>query len=307
MTDEVLSILDPELIIPSEYSISSLEFWKRLDAWTARRDQYIGLQTLVALGELLGSMPAVNGLPKYDLYRITGRIVSRPAPTSNPTRAICELHFGAGYKPFWGDPGNVARLAMDIGSTDAKAELALATDLRAWPGDSSDPACSACATAPSQLLGSPGDDPSLAWRAWLSRQPWGLPEVEAHAESLFPRVDFAAGAWSRATDALPGATSPAVLLHHLAVLNDHAPRIWRDHVDTRMREQQLGSLGVAASLDSPSTHKNKAAMDERKFVVDGTTATCEWHTKITPTEGRVHFTVQDDRVLVGTIVDHLTT
>ena len=162
MTDEVLSILDPELIIPSEYSVSSLEFWRRLDAWTARRDQYIGLQTLVALGELLGSMPAVNGLPKYDLHRITGRIVSRPAPTSNPARAICELHFGAGCRPFWGDPENVARLAMDIGSTDAKAELALATDLRAWPGDSSDPACSACATAPSQLLGSPGDDPPLA-------------------------------------------------------------------------------------------------------------------------------------------------
>ncbi|MFG6491281.1 hypothetical protein [Microbacterium sp. P03] len=302
-----MSILDPELVIPSERNVSSLEFWRRLDAWTARRDQYIGLQTLEALGELLGSMPAINGLPKHDLYRITGRIVSRPAPISDPARAICEPHFAAGYSPFWGHPDNVARLALDIGSADATAELALATDLRAWPGKLSDPACSACATAPSQLLGTPSDDPSLAWRAWLSRQSWGLPEMEAHAEKLFPRVHFATGAWTRAADALPRGMSPAVLLHHIGVLNDHAQRIWRDHVDTRMREQQLGSLGIEASLDSPSTHKNKAAMDERKFVVDGVTVTCEWHTKITPTEGRVHFTVQEGRVIVGTIVDHLTT
>lgn len=305
MTDEILTLLDPELVIPSERSAARLEFWRRLDEWTARRDLYVGFHTLAALGELLASMPAVIGLPKYDLHRIAGRIVSRPAPTADTLRPICEPHFGAGYSPFWGDPGNGALLAEDAGSTDPKAELVLATDLRAWPGDSSNPACPACSTAPSQLLGSPDDEPSRAWRTWLSRQPWGLPELESHAADLFPGVRFASDAWARAGEALPHSKSPASLLHHLAVLSDHAPRIWRDHLDTRMREQQLASLGVTASPESPSTHKNRAAMGERKFVVDGTTVTCEWHTKITPTKGRVHFAVRENLVLVGAIVDHL--
>jgi hypothetical protein len=46
---------------------------------------------------------------------------------------------------------------------------------------------------------------------------------------------------------------------------------------------------VELSPESPKTHKNKQAMKQRTIVINEHEVVCELHTKITKTEGRIHF------------------
>ena len=102
---------------------------------------------------------------------------------------------------------------------------------------------------------------------------------------------------------------------HLASIND-------EFLDQLLTGAQLSeacalvrsSCGVDISPESPNTHRNTSAMREREVQFRGSTIVCEFHTKLKPTQDRIHFspTVRseaDDRkyIVVGPFAEHLTT
>lgn len=103
------------------------------------------------------------------------------------------------------------------------------------------------------------------------------------------------------------------ILSHFGYLNDYAQSEYLDSPDQFIAK--AASKGVTLSPESPQTHKDSKAMDQRTFQIGGNNVLCEWHTKITPTEGRIHFhfgrnlpkEVNDTtsgKLIVGAFVDH---
>ena len=79
-----------------------------------------------------------------------------------------------------------------------------------------------------------------------------------------------------------------------------------DHVRAKCR--------VDISPESPNTHDNAKAMREREVFFDGKTIVCEFHSKLTLTHDRIHFSpslISDKNdnkfLIVGPFADHLTT
>ncbi|GAA1880725.1 hypothetical protein [Lapillicoccus jejuensis] len=137
------------------------------------------------------------------------------------------------------------------------------------------------------------------------------PNIEIHEVACwaFPQLTFAPGVWRQVRRFVgPAETSRRLLLQNLAGLNDHAPSVWREEVQSHVIAARMKVLaGVDCSLESPNTHNNSAAMREREVDFDGRIVMCEWHAKLEPHQNRVHFKVQDDRVYVGIFTDHLST
>ena len=74
------------------------------------------------------------------------------------------------------------------------------------------------------------------------------------------------------------------------------------------------TCGVDISPESPNTHGNPSAMSEREVEFEGESVMCEFHTKLTPTHDRIHFSptvrTESDEIsylVVGPFADHLTT
>lgn len=102
-----------------------------------------------------------------------------------------------------------------------------------------------------------------------------------------------------------------IVFRHLCVLDDFAIDIWSKYKLSNLKQAELGSHGVAASLESPNIHKNRKSMERRKFCIKHDdkyyTVTCEWHTKIHATSGRIYFYVHEElqKVFIGKICRHL--
>ncbi len=100
---------------------------------------------------------------------------------------------------------------------------------------------------------------------------------------------------------------------HLAGLNDHFQRVFREasYEPRPTYIAMAATCGVRMSMESPNTHANKKAMEERVVDVEGARVSCEWHTKLGPTdEGRIHFHPGSPdrvggRVVIGVIKKHL--
>lgn len=106
------------------------------------------------------------------------------------------------------------------------------------------------------------------------------------------------------------------IINHFSYLNDFA----LDHFDCSEDHiiiANAASMGVTISPESPRTRKNSDAMDERDIEIDGENLRCEWHAKVTPTCGRIHFYARKGRpekirsktgtkVIIGKLADHLT-
>lgn len=105
------------------------------------------------------------------------------------------------------------------------------------------------------------------------------------------------------------------IIKHLSAIND-------EFVSMLIAGRKLSDIcnsvgakcGVEISPESPNTHRNKSAMKEREVDFEGKTVVCEFHSKLTPTHDRIHFSpvlreTQDKRtyVVVGPFAEHLTT
>ncbi|WP_186124268.1 hypothetical protein [Burkholderia gladioli] len=105
------------------------------------------------------------------------------------------------------------------------------------------------------------------------------------------------------------------IVSYFSYLNDFAS----DHFDAdedRVIIAMAASMGVVISPESPKTRRNTDAMEERDIEINGEKLRCEWHAKITPEYGRIHFYARKGRpekvrseigikVVVGILTDHL--
>lgn len=139
--------------------------------------------------------------------------------------------------------------------------------------------------------------PSLVWREGV------MDELRTHRSSFFEE-------------------RLAVLIRHLSVLDELGAQIFNTYTEQRDREARLGSHGVNASTESGRAKGNRKATRDhtRSLGKPPTVRDVEfwWHTKITHTDGRVHFlhvppsTAKPDddhphgRIVIGIFADHLT-
>lgn len=100
-------------------------------------------------------------------------------------------------------------------------------------------------------------------------------------------------------------------MRHFAVLNDEAAQLFKNYKPSALREARLSAAGVVASGESPNTRSNKSAKGERVLEWKGEKQSFEWHTKIRPKFGRIHFChipsdVGAGQIVIGLCVKHLT-
>lgn len=141
--------------------------------------------------------------------------------------------------------------------------------------------------------------------------------LDRYAPFLFPRIYF----YAKASDIDKTKLDYTIILptyfEHLAYLNDNAIHHFKAITQPHEIIASAGAVGVDVSPESPSTHKNKDAMKERNITIGSQSICCEWHTKLTKTQGRIHFfawkhanpkvlEIVGDNVIVGKITDHLS-
>ena len=104
------------------------------------------------------------------------------------------------------------------------------------------------------------------------------------------------------------------VVQHLAAINDDFVSLLMEGVlPAEVCNRVRANCGVDISPESPQTHGNAAAMRERDVEFDGQTVSCEFHSKLTPTHDRIHFSPSlfgdpDEQFLVvGPFAEHLTT
>jgi hypothetical protein len=158
----------------------------------------------------------------------------------------------------------------------------------------------------------PADRPPFA-RAWLLAAP---PRPAAFAPWLaraFPRLGWADGA-TKGLHQHAGCFFGdrfADTIRHLGVLSDHGAEIFSAEALPEAREGHLGALRVPASGESPKTRANAKARRQRTGAWRGEEVVFWWHTKIRPTEGRIHFHHDPEpppgRIVIGKLCDHFDT
>lgn len=145
----------------------------------------------------------------------------------------------------------------------------------------------------------------------------GTDRLDKYAEILFPEIYFHAMPSKFKDIGLDYHQYFEKFVSHLSYLNDHAETDFFEGKEAREIIARAGGKGVEMSPESPQTHRNKAAMSERNITIDKEEMSCEWHTKLHPQKGRIHFfpwSPRTDgarkkvgkRVIVGIIVEHLT-
>jgi hypothetical protein len=307
-------LLDPELVVPSAASVLRLEFWDRMNTWATDREPRVGPSTMLALNELAANQPSIPGLPSGDFWSILGKYMSRGFVSNELHRPLCEKHLGAQYLPHMGAADNFQRLVDDIRAVGPTGALAVSTVEQCWTDVNLDD-CSICAIAPVMPIFnpiSPGEcsgELAAVWRrGYRAEHPADPSLLERFAHEMFPAIEFSAAAWGQ-LNTMVGAPEETVdsVISHLAVLNDSAVDIWDSEITPQGRQAALGGRVVSASLEGPRTHKNIQAMKTRDFQFRDREVRCEWHCKLRPEINRIYFAVQEKKVFVGTIVDHLPT
>ncbi|MBF0108647.1 MAG: hypothetical protein HQL76_05690 [Magnetococcales bacterium] len=138
-------------------------------------------------------------------------------------------------------------------------------------------------------------------------------EFIEHAARSFPQLAFKPGL-AREFDRFD---EPYRILRHkvgtaLAILNDQGRRIRLEHSDEALVKVLSAAIGFPTTRESPQTHGNRKAMDERKTSFGGRTFFCEWHVKFRPNIDRMYFhfgfpDVADGRILICHFTRHFRT
>lgn len=144
-----------------------------------------------------------------------------------------------------------------------------------------------------------------------------ITSLDRYAKFLFPKIYFYAKASDVDKTKLDYTTILSTYFEHLAYLNDCAIGHFKAITQPHEIIASAGAVGVDISPESPSTHKNRDAMKERNITIGSQPICCEWHTKLTKTQGRIHFfawkhanpkvlEVVGEKVIIGIITDHLS-
>ncbi|WP_435092156.1 hypothetical protein [Clavibacter michiganensis] len=246
-----------------------------------------------------------------EFWKIIGKYMARGFRQENPGKTICKTHVTDNYSPDKGHADNTEALSADLSASGANSYLVLFTPFAASIAPS--PSCDICSRSRLAIAGSAATDlearrlASPAYRAlFLEKSSKSYVELDDNKHDLFPDIEFSDGSFARIRT-LTGSEDDNVagLVRDLGVLNDAAQDLWSSYTNTHDREVAFGALGVTASPEGPSKHKNRKAMDARIFSFTEGDVMCEWHTKLRPDINRVYFAVSKGKVKVGLITDHL--
>ncbi|MDX2340766.1 hypothetical protein NJC10_03610 [Micrococcus sp. M4NT] len=307
-----MDLIDPEIVIPRVGAEKCNIFWARMMLYSTGKAA-VGPATQHRLNKLL-SNPNLFEHPQlaHDILTEIYRWISVSSPLKIDMSTVAGQDQGRvhGHHPHYGAEDSAELLGQDLHYTAGPVIKLIHADPLSW----------SVRQIPSNGVGLVFDESPCATgdfsrvsvaRALVSAGS----KIDIHALSqisseLFPRIVFHGSCWSRVTDiTVTWEQLLPKLIRHLSVLNDFGVEIFNNYSVASDRSARLGSLGVEASAESPNTRKNRKAWAQRlfNFPNDGGDQRCEWHTKIEPTRGRVHFKVLDDKVLVGAIVEHLDT
>jgi hypothetical protein len=152
-------------------------------------------------------------------------------------------------------------------------------------------------------------DGTRFWRYLVAAEDADRAALRHLSDRAFPTLRFASGIWGQ-LDRLEGAFRDVrpLLVVHLAGLSDHALSVWGAYTEPhRIATEMKSRAGIDCSPDSPKTHKNRAAMEQRVVLVGEARVKCEWHTKLEAHRNRIHFAVLGDHVVIGAFAKHLDT
>lgn len=143
-----------------------------------------------------------------------------------------------------------------------------------------------------------------------------LASIDQYADHLFPKLYFHAKASDISKTNLEYIEILPKFFSHLSYLNDYGKIHFEKYIQPHELIAAAGSHNVEMSPESPQTHKDKKAMKQRDITIDSIAVCCEWHTKLTKTQGRIHFfaskhkneaikKIIDKKIIIGKIVSHL--
>ncbi|GAA2160186.1 hypothetical protein FHX52_3023 [Humibacillus xanthopallidus] len=145
------------------------------------------------------------------------------------------------------------------------------------------------------------------WRDSFLRYRAAPSEIGKKAQYAFPTTVFAPAVWSQ-VGRFEGAWNEVRerLIGVLGGLDDGMVQTFEEVVHNHERISRMSShYGVDCSPESSQTHRNAAAMRERKAQFADRIRDCEWHAKLEPHRNRVHFCVEGGQVYVGIFTRHL--
>lgn len=136
-----------------------------------------------------------------------------------------------------------------------------------------------------------------------------------YAISIFPRLVFQKDLAAQIRT-LPNSFQAGLrrtLIDALAALNDVLPRLLDEGVEQTVLGQAFQSeCGFEISIESKNTRRSERLMSKRDATLGTQTLRCEWHLKLEPTRGRIHFYFgpeltgkHKDKVFIGIFCNHL--
>lgn len=137
----------------------------------------------------------------------------------------------------------------------------------------------------------------------------GVNNFERFTSSAFPDLLWVDGIWrGLSTFSKPFRDLRLTVTNHLAVLDDHGARIFRENLATPPGQigKMLSGLGAEASNENGRTKRIKRAERERTKPFSGIDRVFWWHTKLQHQCDRIHFLYDRDidRIIVGIFTEH---
>jgi hypothetical protein len=307
LENSVLALLDPEFVVPSPSAARTPEFWLRMNEWADRPEYRLGPATLRVLHEIIIEPDPQWPIPRAELFQILSKLAARGISPSLNKRVVCEEHLNYDYAPDLGEDQNAQRLIADLSAVDANLRVGLGTARECWNMESR--SCEVChkSRITRVFQADPKASIAVAWRqSFLENYPSEVDKIKDLSHRMFPKLRFSSESWNdlRTLKGEPRDIT-ASLVNHLSALNDLVIDIWSGESTTHERQRVLKAHGVDSSPENANTHKDKKAMRARRFRFGDREIMCEWHTKLHKKGGRIYFSVEEDEVYIGSIINHL--
>lgn len=141
-------------------------------------------------------------------------------------------------------------------------------------------------------------------------------DVKTYSEKLWPNCYFHRTAARFNQFQIPEIAFLPIALRHLDYLNDYT----QSHFPLGGEQftAEANKFDVSLSPESPKTRSSTSKMNQRKIKINSKDITCEWHSKLDHSAGRIHFHsglnlrsdimgLTKDKVIIGKFVKHLDT
>lgn len=132
-------------------------------------------------------------------------------------------------------------------------------------------------------------DVRLSLRSFFISEKIPEKQLTMYSEAMFPSLYFHCPIQNIKNLGVKYAKNIPKIIDHFSYLNDYILLDIKESSTDRELTTRASNHRVDMSPESNLTRNDKAAMKQREVTVLKVKITCEWHTKITPTRGRIHF------------------